>query len=470
MEREDEIRQYIENEYTTKIKRVYTGEDRVKITEEYLRNGGKKTADKYGVPLGTIKKWRRFMGYYGTERLLNMNDSATRNQQLENHPNKKLSYNEGESGNGGFVNTTTTYRGEKRHFPYKYRENKHSKKETGGDGYILGIEPTKVNHTNGNTIKVYTEDEDMLILDDVERENIIQQLPINNADTISTPILQEEPSISIDKHKYSILCPALNDPATASNSHFLKFLAQLELCDMEKFDTALYICELRVQMVFGPLNMVSILFNSEIEENNNGDEIFGVTQQLIEEVFEKYNYTIYLGFGNTGRVLHPVVLVDYPLAGEGLEILRGSFPSQAVIEEEKNYQKNNYEALFREWFSEYVNGVKGKVLIIHSLSHVAIASTKSQLPSRKVHYLNIPPGVSKRIFPFSEFGIPILIRNILSNYFWRPFPRIGIERTAKLIESLLKSLISFPNEIATGCFYNFFQNLMNFKICKQLKE
>ncbi len=113
----------------------------------------------------------------------------------------------------------------------------------------------------------------------------------------------------------------------------------------------------------------------------------------------------------------------------------------------------------------------GRGLVIHILpnySDFGLPGIESVNSNNKIQYLNITAKISKRIFPFNDFGRPLVKSGMLSNFLLTPV-REAEGRVNNLIESALKALKSLPKCIIKGCFSGFRTNMANFDICKRFK-
>ena len=263
---------------------------------------------------------------------------------------------------------------------------------------------------------------------------------------------------------------APNDNLTDIYKEFTTFIYSLEKYKLEMYESILFLTEINIELRFIQENLVSFKFDEEIYKHNINN---------IEEI-EREEIRIYIGFTNTGIILTPVFILDNKNINNSqyLDIIKERMQGECIIY--SKIENINYDKLCLDWLRRYIGDIQHKGLIIHSLSEL----TKFQLPgsesvidsNSKIHYMNIPPDICKRVFYFHLFILPALRTNILTNYFgmgeynkYNKYIYGGEQgRDLLLIGCVLKALRELNLSSLLACFSAFISNAINYRICKLL--
>ena len=506
-----------------KVKRKYTGEERLMMAKEYLAFGGQATAKKYDVPRDTIKRWRRYLVREGEERLLkkprrskimdNIILDKKRREEYNTDANMyHMSLRPTSQYNMRPVDTPDNAQSDNLMILNIYNNEKSTEEKRTkiikNDGDIINEQVYSILSpiTNNKYETPMYKNENEIITEKNSNLNINTNTNTNilyENKTQIPPLRTDNTGHSPKKHKkgkkykvdMNILENITNDttekyfPNTVEdlNTQFSLFLNRIKEYDLDIYERAIYISEFRVQILFGMLDMVSILFNEQIDQF---EVKYRNNQMAKSAIIDGYKYTIFFGFSKQGNDLYPIIIMDnINYSGEDPHMLKQNSTGlhnlhnyNYLLQEIRKlhphvYYKNditNYSAIISEWVRNFISSVdiEGKVLLIHSLSTMGKEfrfpdMTPRQGSDSPIHYLNIPPIISRRIFPFAEFGLPALMKNIISGYFLPTLPTQTYEKSEKLIECILNSLSAMTKETKIGCFCNFFQNLINFRICEE---
>ena len=484
-----------------KTLRGYDTQLRLQLAEEALIYGANGTSKKYGVPAGTIRQWRLDLTKHGKEKLLGMKSRATsvhnkllspaalqlfdssyyNRQEHDNiieedintqnmlkfkrerekleafnlnsvssaypklvNPFKKEEVNECKiEGNGG---QTEDLEGSLENQEYNVENlgarNSYIASNTIGE--YINRNPTGINgHSSSAKNSTYNNNNN-----NNNNNNLISPFP-------QKPILNFTDLEKMAQESFSQICPKYT--SFDETTEFLRFLDTLKEYKLKKYTKIFYITEIKFQMNINKEGYGTFLFDEEIVNYGDNNTTY------------IYEFTIYLGFSDAGKVLNPLIIVDYDTAEVEITKLRSEYFSQAML-----YTKSsivNYSALFLEFFQKFISDMSGRGLIIHSLpnyTNFGLPGVESVNSNNKIHYLNIPTKISKGIFPFDDFVRPLVKSGMLSNFLLTSLRDVD-GRAQNVIESVLKALKSIPKSIIIGCFSTFRLNVTNFNICKRYK-
>ena len=445
-----------------RMHRGYTTQQRIQMAEESIKEGGHVVSKRYNVPAGTIRTWRRsLLNNGGIDRLKGMisRGKGCRNQRKYVNDRSATIY-------------TTTDKMLFRAQTNNEIINVKCEEDKGKDEYILQDEVLD------NPFRVANNTIDITQAEVVNVSNT-QQSPINNTQVkksrTTSKKARKKLKTNIESNNSYILDPniEINSSIQYTNPNnqeeyttpdirvkIENFIKCQDKYDMKRYGSSFFISELKIEAKYGEDELSSLTFNKqnirEMSSNSNRGS----------KGIEEYSARIYIGISSEGRILEPLILIEYP---EGDIYVNRDIYNTSYIYETKS-PKKEFESLCLQWFKNFTS-TSGESLIIHSLD----IDSDFQLPGEesltlpRTHYLDIPGCILYRIFPFTLFLLPILQTNI-HKIFYAPNHIITQHenrgRGDRLLQSILGGIRELPKQLILACFQYFFAQIDNLHISK----